>query len=80
MTIHVVQTGETINSIADKYSVSTDRLILDNGIKTPRSLVVGEAIVIVHPEITYTIQEGDTLGGIAELYGVTLFQLLRNNP
>jgi spore germination protein len=80
MTIHVVQSGETINSIADKYSVSTDRLILDNGIKAPRRLVVGEAIVILYPEITYTIQEGDTLGDIAQKYGVTIFQLLRNNP
>lgn len=80
MTIHVVQNSETIDSIADKYGVSTDRLILDNGIKNPGNLVVGETIVILYPKITYTIQEGDTLGGIAEKYGVTTFQLLRNNP
>jgi len=41
---------------------------------------VGETIVILHPEITYTILEGDTLGGIAEKYEVTIAQLLRNNP
>lgn len=80
MTIHVVQNGETINSIADIYGVSVDRLILNNGIKNPGRLVVGETIVILYPEITYTIVEGDTLSGIAEKYEVTIYQLLRNNP
>lgn len=80
MTLHVVQNGETVNSIADKYGVPADRLILENGIETTRGLVVGEALVIVQPEITYIIQEGDTLSDIADRYGVTVFQLLRNNP
>lgn len=80
MTIHVVQKGETINSIADKYGVSADRLILDNGIKNPSRLVVGDTIVILKPDISYTIQEGDTLGSIADKYEVTIFQLLRSNP
>lgn len=80
MTIHVVQSDETINSIADKYGVSVDRLILDNGIKNHRKLVMGETIVILKPEISYTVQEGDTLGSIADKYEITIFQLLRNNP
>ena len=80
MTIHVVQKGDTINSIADQYGVSVDRLILENGINDPDILVVGEALVILYPEITYTIREGDTLDGIADRYGITIFQLLRNNP
>lgn len=80
MTIHVVQSDETIDSIADKYGVSVDRLILDNGILNPSRLVVGETIVILRPEISYTIQEGDTLGSIADKFEVTVFQLLRNNP
>jgi spore germination protein len=80
MTIHVVQRDDTINSIADRYGVSADRLIIDNGIKNPNLLVVGEAIVILKPEISYTIQEGDTLGSIADQYEVTIMQLLRNNP
>jgi spore germination protein len=80
MIIHVVQPGETIGSIADRYGVSAARLIQDNGIVTPDNLVLGQAIVIVYPEQTYTVQEGDSLGDIAKAYGVTLMQLLRNNP
>jgi len=80
MIIHVVQKGETINSIADKYGVLAERLIIENGLKPPVRLAVGETIVILYPKITYTIQEGDTLDAIAEKYEVTVLELLRNNP
>ncbi len=80
MIIHVVQDGETINSIAENYGVSAERLILENEIKAPNNLVVGETLVILHPEIMHTVQEGDTLAGIADYYGVPVIQLLRNNP
>lgn len=80
MTIHVVQNGETIDMIADKYGVSANRLILNNEIENPNRLAVGEAIVVLIPEITYKIQEGDTLDSIADRYEVTILQLLRNNP
>lgn len=80
MTIHVVQNGETIQTIADKYGVSVERLILENGIKDPNRLAVGQTIVILIPKITYTIQEGDTLDGIADKFDVSIMELLRNNP
>jgi spore germination protein len=44
MIIHVVESGETINSIADQYGVSAERLLLDNGKYNTGRLVVGEAL------------------------------------
>ncbi len=80
MDIYVVKPGDTIMSISEEFGVTTDRILQDNGLVNPNSLVPGQAIVIVYPAQTYTVQEGDTLGGIAELYNTTLMQLLRNNP
>lgn len=80
MTIHVVQPGENINSISDLYNIPVDRLILENGIMNPYDLVIGQTIVIVQPESVYTVQDGDTLESIAEQNGITLMDLLRNNP
>jgi len=80
MVIHVVQPGETINSIAEIYGVSSISLIQDNGIINPNNLVIGQTIVIVYPEQTYIVEEGDSLLSIAEAHGVTIMQLLRNNP
>ncbi len=80
MQIHVVQPGETAESIANLYGLPVERLIIENAILYPNNLVVGDTMVILYPEITYTIQEGDTLAGIAETYNVTVMDLLRNNP
>lgn len=80
MIIHVVQQGETINSIAEKYGIETDRLIQDNGLMNLDNLAVGQTIVIVNTKQVYTVKEGDTLQGIADTFGISLIQLLRNNP
>jgi spore germination protein len=80
MVIHVVNSGETIQSIAEYYGVSVDRLIQDNGLDDPDNLVIGQSIVIVKPDIIYTVKEGDTLVNIADYYNVSVIQLLANNP
>ena len=80
MIIHVVQSGETIYSIAEYYKIPVDRLILENGITNFDNLAIGQTIVIVQPETLYTVKPGDTLVGIAEQFGVLPMELLRNNP
>ncbi len=80
MIIHVVKYGDTIQSIAEQYGISVDKLIQDNGLKNPNALAIGQSIVIASPETTYTVQEGDTLQNIADYYNVSLIQLLANNP
>lgn len=79
MIIHIAQPGETARSIADDYGISERWLILENGIINPNQLVVGEAYVILFPELTHIVQEGDTLESISATYGVTVMDLLRNN-
>ena len=80
MIIHVVEQGETLDSIADRYGISVERLILENGIRATDNLVEGETLVILKPEIIYTIQDGDTLESIALAHNISIFELLRNNP
>ncbi len=79
MEIHIVQKGETIESIADKYGIPVNRLIEDNGLPNPRNLVVGQSIVIAYPEQQYTVQEGDTLESISKTNNISVKQLYRNN-
>lgn len=80
MDIYVVQPGDTLDSIAEAFGVSAERLYWDNDLENPDSLVTGQTIVIAYPEQTHTVSEGDTLEGIAAFYGITVMQLLRNNP
>jgi spore germination protein len=80
MNIHVVQPSDSIYSIAEMYGVSVEKLIQDNELESFSGLVPGQTIVIVYPELTYTVQEGDNLLNIANAHGITVMQLLRNNP
>lgn len=80
MDIHVVQPNETVASIAQEYGVGVERLIFDNQILDLTKLVVGQALLILYPEITHQVQTGDTLYTIANEYGVTTLELIRNNP
>ncbi len=80
MEIYAVEEGDTIYSIADKYGVSAQKLIQDNGLSNPDKLVIGQTIVIAYPKQTYLVEDGDTLESIAYNNNVPLMQLLRNNP
>lgn len=80
MDIYVVQKGDTIDSIANKYGVTVDKLAQDNGLVFPYNLAIGQAIVITFPKQSYIVQQGDTLQSIADANNISLMQLLRNNP
>jgi len=85
---HIVQPGETLNSIAVDYGVDPAALASANNL-TNRNLVrVGQVLVI--PGITereaieargtrHTVQTGESLSQIAQRYGVTVEQILAVN-
>ncbi len=79
MIIHIVQSGETIESIANSYGVPVNRLIIDNDLNNFNALVLGQTIVIAIPEKTYVVMEGDTVESIADKNGISIRELLQNN-
>lgn len=78
--IYVVRSGDTVYSIAQKYSVSVERLVSDNALDPNRELVLGQALLIMKPKIIHTFKQGESLFSIAQSYGTTLLALYRNNP
>lgn len=79
MDIYFVKPGDTLESIANMFGVSQDKLILENELTEPSQLVPGQMIVIVYPTQTHTVLEGESLGSIAALYNITISELMRNN-
>lgn len=76
--IYIVKSGDTLDSISEMYGVSASRLAYDNDIENGR-IVVGQALIVLKPDITYVLRDGDTLYSIAEDYNITVNDLLRNN-
>ena len=80
MDLYIVQAGDTIEKIADRFGTSVEKIILDNELQNPNKLLIGQVIVIVYPSKTYIVKEGDTLSSIAASNNITVNELLRNNP
>ncbi len=80
MTIHTVQAGDTLASIANQYGISVELIISENELPNPDNLLVGQNIGIRIPAITHTVKQGDTLISVANQYNTTVTSLYQHNP
>ena len=80
MQIYIVKSGDSLYSIAKMFKTSLHMLMETNGLERPNDLVVGQAILILEPEIIHTIQPNETLEYISQKYNTPINQLYRNNP
>lgn len=86
--IHVVQAGEVLSVIAEKYGVSIDELVAVNRIANPNLVSPGTELIIpglsaaaleAANQITHVVQAGESLGSIAAQYGVSSDAIIEAN-
>lgn len=83
---YIVQSGDTLWSIAKKYGISVEELKAANSL-TNNLLQLGQSLVIpgtqippvVEEENIYVVQSGDTLYAIAQKFDTTVTQLINWN-
>ncbi len=82
---YVVQDGESMESIAEKYGISTDQIRWSNGLKTT-SIEAGNTLYLPKESgIVYTVKGSDSVESIASTYGsnveeITIFNDLDTTP
>jgi spore germination protein len=79
MQIHVVQRGENLWMISQRYGVGVHRIAKINELPDPNRLAIGQALVIPLPYPEYVVRQGETLGTIAGRFGITVEALARAN-
>lgn len=80
--VHVVQSGETLSGIANKYSTTYQSLAALNGLANPNLIYVGQQLKVTGTASmsgAYTVQYGETLSGIATKLGTTYQTLAAKN-
>ena len=84
----IVQAGDTLSRIAEKYNTSYTYLAQINNIENPNLIYVGEKINIPNSNINtvrdtshilYIVKSGDTLSGISLKYDVSINTLVSLN-
>lgn len=86
---YIVQRGDTLSEISERFRVKLSTLMASNGISSPRSLRAGQKLYIPGPiqaqdqgaarEVHYRVRRGDTLWDIARRFGVGTSELQRWN-
>lgn len=85
---HIVQPGETLSEIAQKYAIDEPALAAANGITNRNQLRAGQELIV--PGITqqqalaarsvrHVVKSGETLSKIAQQYGVDAQDIVRAN-
>ena len=75
---HLVQRGETVYGIAQRYDVSTRALIEQNNLRPPYLLAAGTRLRLPLLQV-HTVRRGDTLYAISRRYRVDVTSLARAN-
>jgi LysM repeat protein len=85
---HVVQSGETLSSIAYRYATTVNAIAQANNLYNPSYIYVGQELIIPSgvatpsgpPTMTYyTVMPGDTCAAIALRYGLTPWAIAMAN-
>lgn len=89
--VHILQRGETLFSVAQRYGLTVDGIAHANGIPDPRQVYVGQQLVIpgiipggergegAWETVPCVVQAGDTLSSIARRYHTTWQSLAQIN-
>ena len=67
---HVVEKGETLGSIAQKYSIALNTILWENRLTSRSTLSIGDVIrILPFDGVTYKVAKGDTVAAIAKKFG-----------
>jgi LysM repeat protein len=87
---HTVVKGETLYSISKKYNVKPDDILKLNpdakdGVKENTVLTLPSSVKVVAPKSTlnkyeYQVQQGETLYAISKKLGISVDEMIKNNP
>lgn len=78
--IYTVQSGDTLSTIAETYTLNTTTVMWENGLSKYSTLKVGQELVIPPVNgVTHEVKSGQTLVKVAALYDVDKETIIKQN-
>lgn len=76
-----VRYGDTLWTIAQKFSITQDTLWANNDLPSPDMLSIGEQLIVPPVDgLIYKVRRGDTLAGLAKRYRTTVDAIIDYAP
>lgn len=79
MIIYTVKEGDTITSIAQKYGISSENIVLSNNLQNPDILLIGQSLIIPTEYKSYIVENGDSIYSIAQNFSVSTQEIINLN-
>jgi len=77
---YIVQGGDTLTSIAQKFGISLETLLWANNLKSTSIIKPGQKLIILPVSgILHIVREGETLSEIAQLYQAEIEEIVEFN-
>jgi murein DD-endopeptidase MepM/ murein hydrolase activator NlpD len=77
---HIVQSGDTLQSIAEFYKISVNTLLWANDLSTTSKIKVGQRLSILPVDgVLHIVKSGDTISGISQTYKVQTDNIVSYN-
>lgn len=87
-TAYIVQPGDTLSLIAQRFSTTVEAIAQANGILNPNLIFVGQSLEVLSPQgapppspqtVVHVVQPGETLARIALRYNTTVWAIAQAN-
>ena len=72
---YTVQSGDTISTIAERFSVSQDTIIWANDLRSSTITVGQELVILPISGVLHTVESGDTISGLAKKYSADAYDI-----
>ena len=77
---HTIESGESLSIIAEKYGVSTETIMWENGMANANSIRAGQKLKIPPVNgVSYKVKRGDSLEKIAKKYKIEVKDIIAQN-
>ena len=78
--VHVVKSGETLESLARRYTITLNTLRWANGLEEGQTIHPGDELIILPVDgVLHTVKRGQNLLQIADLYEIPLDNIVQRN-
>lgn len=79
MTVYIVESGNTLWKIANKYGITIQDLVNVNNLDPNQYLYIGQKLFIPTQTIVYAVQSEDTLWKISNKFNVSIQDIVEKN-